>query len=252
MWRVLGSKEACPALSKIDLTDVKDEIISVGSGLNRLRIACISDTHSEEEEVVVPEADLFAFAGDAVNFSHGSRQMAKFHKWISAVNCKEKVLVAGNHDLYIEKNRERVETHLLPGVKYLEDRAVSVGPNASVTVYGAPWIVARNLFYLSSAFSLPNDKILDKWKQIPTGVDILVTHSPPWGILDVNKDRTSTGSEHLRNEIAERIHPKIHIFGHNHNFHAAQMGTFANGDKCLFVNASATKSSKPILIDYLF
>lgn len=251
MWRVLGSKETCPALSKIDLVDVKDEIISIGSGLNKLRIACISDTHSEEEEVDVPDVDLFAFAGDALNFSHGSRQLTKFHKWISDINSKDKVLVGGNHDVYIQKNKSQIET-LLPGVKYLEDREVKVGPNSGVRVYGAPWIVARNLFYLSSAFSLPNDKILEKWKQIPTGVDILVTHSPPWDILDVNKDGSHIGSEHLRNEIAERIHPKIHIFGHNHNFHMAQIGTFANGDKCLFVNASATKSTKPILIDYLF
>lgn len=251
MWKIIGSEESCSTLSRIDLADVKDEVISVGSGLNRLRIACISDTHSEEEEVAVPEADLFAFAGDAVNFSHGSRQLSKFHKWISSAKCKDKVFVAGNHDVFLQKNRARVE-ELLPGVKYLEDAGVSVGPDAGVTVYGAPWTVSRNLFYLSSAFSLPADKIREKWRQVPTGVDILVTHSPPWGVLDVSRNGSHTGSEHLRNEIADRIHPKIHIFGHNHNFHAAQLGTFVNGDKCLFVNASATKSTKPILIDYFF
>ena len=251
MWRIVGSRENSQRFSRIDLVNVNEEVISVGTGPNRLRIACISDTHSEEESIVIPEADLLVFAGDALNFSSWAKHMAKFYSWISAVNCRDKVLVAGNHDLYISRNKENIET-ILPGIKYLEDSSVSVGLNSSVTVYGAPWTVARNLFYPSSAFSLPEDEILAKWKRVPTGVDILVTHSPPWGVLDMTYDRRFVGSEYLRNEIADRIHPKIHIFGHNHDAHAAQMGTFANGDKCLFVNASAMYAKSPIMIDYMY
>lgn len=251
MWHVVGSQEDCAALSKIDLVDVEDEVLSVGSGPNKIRIACISDTHSQEEDVVVPEADLFAFAGDALTFSHGKRQFEKFRDWIASAPCKDKVLVGGNHDVYIQKNKGQMET-LLPGVKYLEDTKVVVGPGDGVIVYGAPWTCANNMFYLSSAFSLPGDKLGEKWRGVPAGIDILVTHSPPWDVLDKNGSGKHTGGKFLRDEIAERIHPKIHIFGHNHNFHKAQMGTFANGDKCLFVNVSATKSKSPIQIDYFY
>jgi len=58
--------------------------------------------------------------------------------------------------------------------------------------------------------------ILEKWKKIPKNVDVLITHTPPFGILDKTKSGINAGCEDLLREI-ERIKPKVHIFGHIHD-----------------------------------
>ena len=58
---------------------------------------------------------------------------------------------------------------------------------------------------------LPEEQLKWKFKAIPSNLDILITHTPPKGILDP----TDYGSEALRKRLND-INPKIHIFGHNH------------------------------------
>lgn len=59
----------------------------------------------------------------------------------------------------------------------------------------------------------------DYYRQIPEGIDILVTHAPPWGYGDVCPGRGGqmehAGSEALRWHI-DRIHPRAIICGHIH------------------------------------
>jgi Icc-related predicted phosphoesterase len=52
------------------------------------------------------------------------------------------------------------------------------------------------------------------WKNIPK-VDILVTHCPPYKILDKADSGKHGGSKALRNKVLE-IKPKFHLFGHIH------------------------------------
>jgi Icc-related predicted phosphoesterase len=65
---------------------------------------------------------------------------------------------------------------------------------------------------------------------LPEGVDLLVTHSPPLGILDKTSKDKSVGSPALRKRVAQ-IKPKLHIFGHIHESHgrvAIEGTTFMN------------------------
>jgi Icc-related predicted phosphoesterase len=59
------------------------------------------------------------------------------------------------------------------------------------------------------------------WQQIPNNTDILVTHGPPKGILDLSYDRDDKleycGDKELYNHVL-RMMPKYHIFGHIHDF----------------------------------
>ena len=52
------------------------------------------------------------------------------------------------------------------------------------------------------------------WKELPK-VDILVTHGPPFGILDKTNEGKNAGSELLLKEVL-RLKPKLHLFGHIH------------------------------------
>jgi Icc-related predicted phosphoesterase len=53
------------------------------------------------------------------------------------------------------------------------------------------------------------------WDKIPNDTDVLITHGPPHGILDLNSEREKCGCEELLLAV-NRVRPKIHIFGHIH------------------------------------
>mgnify|MGYP003389852438 CR=1 FL=1 len=61
--------------------------------------------------------------------------------------------------------------------------------------------------------------ILDIHKKIPDNTDILLTHSPPHGILDLSTrffPHNNAGCQSLFKEVSYRIKPKYHLFGHIH------------------------------------
>ena len=51
------------------------------------------------------------------------------------------------------------------------------------------------------------------WENIPD-VDILITHQPPFMILDVGKS-DHVGCEYLLERV-KKMKPRLHIFGHIH------------------------------------
>lgn len=70
------------------------------------------------------------------------------------------------------------------------------------------------------------------WSAIPEGVDIVVTHGPPMGILDCTSKGLHAGCEALLKRI-EQVKPKVHIFGHIHEAYGRKD---INGTT--FINAS--------------
>ena len=87
------------------------------------------------------------------------------------------------------------------------------------------------------------------WARIPEGLDILVTHGPPLGILD-----QAPGSERHEGcpELMQAVlqaKPRLHVFGHIH----AGFGTLRTPET-IFVNAASfgeggTMERDPIVID---
>ena len=47
------------------------------------------------------------------------------------------------------------------------------------------------------------------------GVDIVVTHSPPYGVGDANLMKNHCGSKAVR-KCVENVNPALHVFGHIH------------------------------------
>jgi len=80
---------------------------------------------------------------------------------------------------------------------------------------------------------------------IPDDVNVLITHGPPSGILDLNDDDEYCGCVNLLHRIKELTKLKCHVFGHIHN----EYGTKEKyGIK--FVNASLHYSERqPIVFD---
>ena len=83
---------------------------------------------------------------------------------------------------------------------------------------------------------------------IPNHTDVLITHTPPFGILDLPRSGRNVGCPYLRSIVSE-IAPRLHCFGHVH----ASAGRSVQ-EKTTFVNASVIDSNyfvchTPIVID---
>jgi len=81
-----------------------------------------------------------------------------------------------------------------------------------VKFYGSPWQPR----FFDWAFNLDRgEEIKKKWDLIPMDTDVLITHGPPYGILDLTHEGEKVGCEELMKAVL-RVQPKIHIFGHIH------------------------------------
>lgn len=70
------------------------------------------------------------------------------------------------------------------------------------------------------------------WAEIPEDLDVLITHGPPFGILDRTTNGENAGCPHLLKAVQSRK-PKIHFFGHIHEGYGMR-----EKDGTVFVNAS--------------
>ena len=255
MYKIFGSSEGFSGeLAPINFLKFReDNKITIGEGNNSIKIVCVSDIHSTQfrNNYKIPQCDLFIAAGDLINNNEGEREIKSFNSWVDQIECKNKIIIGGNHDNYLEKNKSKIK-ELFPNVHYLEYNSFQL-EEPNISIYGAPCILRRNFFIRGNAFSLSGSQLRREWEKIPKNIDILVTHVPPYDVLDVTYKNKHIGSKWLRNEICNRIQPKIHIFGHNHdsiNYYA--LGKFKNGHKCLFVNACVFYKHHPCIIEYRY
>jgi Icc-related predicted phosphoesterase len=207
-----------------------------------MKIAVFSDTHMSHREIKIPDADLLIFAGDMTH-CRTDQEVADFNTFLGTLQHRHKIVVAGNHDHRLTDNPEKAKA-LLSEAIYLQDEAIVV---EGVKIYGAPWNPLFN-DYACDAFALPRGKVLKKkWDMIPLDIDILVTHTPPSGILDRNGP-VSHGCTDLAAAVFDRK-PKYHIFGHIHNRHGA-----VKQGETWYINANVQGKGgvlrDPLLLDY--
>jgi len=183
-----------------------------------LRIVCISDLHGRHKKLSqlvnkkMPEGDVLVVAGDVTPRGE-INMLGSFLKWFDKQPYDHKILVAGNHDCCLDNEDRDIAILMLRESKiiYLEDSGVIID---GVVFYGSPWQPE----FMNWSFNLPRgEALLEKWKMIPDKTDVLITHGPPWGILDESAyDAGHYGCKDLRQQIFNRIQPKAHIFGHFH------------------------------------
>ena len=194
-----------------------------------MRLVILSDTHGFHRAIpAVPDGDVLIHAGDLTR--RGSLdELPEFFEWLDAHPHPVKLVIAGNHDWAFERQSARAESMVPPGVTYLRDSGITVD---GVKFWGSPW----QPWFLDWAFNLQRGaEIAAKWALIPDDVDVLITHGPPHGILDV-VDRPPgkhVGCEALRERIATLPKLRLHAFGHVHEGY----GTFEE-DGHRFANAS--------------
>ena len=206
-----------------------------------MKLICISDTHGRHEEVELSSADMIIHAGD-MSEKGTKDQIIDFMKWFSSLNYQYKVLIAGNHDFFLEQATSKEIKKLIPeGVIYLNDSGVEI---EGLKIWGSP----VQPWFHNWAFNRSEKSICKHWNEIPDDTDILITHVPPQHILDQNRRAESCGCPHLTERVKE-VKPQYHIFGHIHESYGMIENngtTYVNSSNLDFLYEYA---NQPIIID---
>lgn len=218
-----------------------------------MKILCISDTHNRHkqipEEWLVP-ADIIIHAGDISGMGY-LNEVENFCSWFDSLSkYKHKIFIGGNHDFSLEPHRNNHDNAIeiinsYKNIIYLKDGSVVID---GVKIFGSPY---QPEFY-NWAFNLKRGKELqDKWNTIPLDSDIICTHGPVYGLLDMVPNGEFVGCKDLLNSLVTKLDScLLHICGHIHcgYGHAYKYGkTFVNAST---VNEMYMVTNKPILIDF--
>jgi Icc-related predicted phosphoesterase len=171
--------------------------------INSQLIFGFSDTHGKHRELKVPEnVDIVICAGDAVEDNLAGNEYDDFIEWFASLPCKWKVFVPGNHELSFELDKAKEITDIMKskGITVLQD-----------AIEDCDGVIIGSIS--------PNITIAKE--DIPKDIDILVTHYPPYGILDEGMGNTEILNFILHSQ------PKYHLFGHIHST-AGQKDIFGN------------------------
>lgn len=221
-----------------------------------MRIACASDLHGRLG-VIWPRADILVLAGDICSNHSRIRASDAFIQsmWIeeefvpfaySLLNNEiysHIIMIPGNHDRVFEFELEKATVALqdIPNFHLLIDEGVKINNRL---FWGSPWTPWFFGNHWSFNFPNPTDNpararahTRNCWELIPDQTDVLITHGPPFSILDKCSDGYEAGCPILAHEIFERIRPSAHIFGHIHEGYGAIIK-----DGIQFVNAAVCKN----------
>ena len=173
-------------------------------------LCIVADTHGKHRALTIPECDILIHCGDFSSFGQEEKQtLEDVDIWFAESPAKHVLCVGGNHDFRLQ-SREFRFAH----ATFVEDNLVEID---GLTIYGSPWCPELKGF----AYFAEEEQLIERWKKIPSGIDILITH-PPYGLLDVpTSGNVHLGCPHLRHEL-QRIQPRLHVFGHVHASHGTQ------------------------------
>lgn len=200
-----------------------------------MRLVATSDTHFEVDITRIPDGDVFVHAGDLMDRGYPD-EWDSCLAWLADLPHPHKYLVPGNHDFHL---------WLYPGPAIQDLRSVGVMvlghplgdhdldilPNG-MTIGGSPWVINLQRW----AFNASEEEIAAYMDKLGP-VDIMVTHNPIYGILDLVRYakrgcERNTGVKTYRDYLNTNK-PQYWIHGHIHE----QYG-FEQVDETMVYNAS--------------
>lgn len=216
-----------------------------------MKILHISDTHGFHG--MFPDSkfdgvDVVVHSGDCSNWrdvGRNSVEVKDFIEWYKNVPVKHKIFVAGNHDTSIERRLITPADFAEAGIIYLENAATTID---GVKFWGSP----HTPTFGDWAFMKAREKIYKIWSLIPEDVNVLITHGPPLGVLDLTYNRDNTlfrcGDRSLLKKIMFGL-PwlKAVLFGHIHNVEDINnQGTIQFSDRSgvVFSNGSCVEDGR--------
>ncbi|KAF8630355.1 hypothetical protein AX15_002922 [Amanita polypyramis BW_CC] len=225
------------------------------------RFVCISDTHSDIYQI--PVGDVLLHAGDLSSWGY-PHQVRKTLDWLASLEHPMKIIVAGNHDLCLDTNvyendleipvadeqtlrefRSSMKGPLYTNANlyYLEHEMMNFSSSGKIWhVYGSP----SAPMYAKGAFQYTMPAEADAiYQKIPDDTEILITHTPPYRILDRTRRGKHAGCEHLAERLSSLKSCRLHVFGHIHE----GAGAVVLPDGRVEVNAAVAWGGQPVIVD---
>lgn len=151
----------------------------------------------------MPDGDLLIHAGDFTWFNSISK-IQDFNLWLGELPHRNKVVIPGNHDRAF--NQDPRNRALITSAVLLINESVRV---CGLNVWGSP------VTYDDAAYG--HTKRVERaslYASIPRDTHILITHGPPYGILDREPCSIHRqGCTELRLAV-NQLQPRLHAFGH--------------------------------------
>ena len=200
-----------------------------------MKILHLSDTHNQHRDLTdLPEADLIIHSGD-FSFAGTQAEFQGFLNWFSGLNYQHKIFIGGNHDNFLEENpTENIQKILPENCHYLAHNGVKIG---NLNFWGIPMFVSENI----------DGTYFDKIQKIPSETNVLISHHPPLGILDLD-GKINYGCAELLHQTL-KIQPKFHLFGHIHNAYGMEKSKLTTFVNSAVLNGNYEHSNSPILFE---
>lgn len=211
----------------------------------------MSDTHGADftsETRPYQHADVALHCGD---LSDGSKldEFRTTLNMLKLIDAPLKLVIAGNHDFTMDHPAfERKVAEAVPplepdlvareygtlgqarqlfneaksaGIVFLDEgtHCFTLENGAMLTIYASPYTPALGAWGFQYH---PNQ---GRYFDIPDGADIVMTHGPPKGIMDIIYGRERAGCPDLFAAVAS-ARPRIHCFGHIHEGWGAKLVTW--------------------------
>jgi Icc-related predicted phosphoesterase len=97
--------------------------------------------------------------------------------------------------------------------------------------------------------------VIDIYAHIPSDTEILLTHTPPYEVLDKTRRGKNAGCDVLAARL-EQLHAcRLHVFGHIHEAHGASIVGEKDGDDVqdrisrVSINAALPSNKRAIVVD---
>ncbi|KAF5020226.1 hypothetical protein F66182_7743 [Fusarium sp. NRRL 66182] len=223
--------------------------------LIKTKLVVISDTHGLQFEAgskPLPSVDVAIHCGDLTADS----KLFEFQeaiKLLKEIDAPLKIVIAGNHDFSLDhvafeekideanrlaqedlgqsikkeygdcgEARQLLQDAKHEGILFLEEGSheLPLHNGAMLRVYASPYTPATGS---SSGWGFQYNGAHDF--AIEKGTDIVITHGPPHGVMDMTTSRERVGCPQLFAAVA-RAQPRLHCFGHVHNSWGAKLVTW--------------------------
>ncbi|GMS85510.1 hypothetical protein PENTCL1PPCAC_7685, partial [Pristionchus entomophagus] len=206
-----------------------------------LKVVCISDTHANLSQIMdrIPDGDVLIHTGDFTKFG-SVEEIAEFDELMGRLPHPHKLVIAGNHELCFDRTENLTErrckykvSHFRSVERHINNRSNLRTEQVQIDgliFYGSPWHPLKGFpFYRNRHL------ICKEWDRFPPRIDVLITHTPPLGYMDLYPPVERWGDFWLLNRVNDT---RFHIFAHNHYWFSAQ----SNGPTT-FMNVASMKGN---------
>jgi len=214
----------------------------------------LSDTHSLHDIITpLPQGPkhILIHCGD---FTHMGTldDTLDFNDWLGTLQYDHKFIISGNHERLCGDVREHHKFQdLLTNGYFVTHEFVKLEQFGGLTLFLSSWDKKA-----SANSEESTEKELFLWNDVhlyreegkeERGIDILITHQPPMGILDSTR-LSHRGSKEIGN-LVKKIQPALHLFGHVH--HGGE-SISSDPKKTSFINAANPGDKGAIVVEYYY